>query len=314
MPNIEIATKNNMTFKIKLWKDIQRNWSLYLMVIPVVVFYLIFHYAPMYGAIIAFKDFSPAKGIIASKWIGWENFISFFSSQYCFRIIKNTVTISLYSIVFGFPAPIIFALLMNELKNKLFTKTVQTITYLPHFISLVVICGLIKDFTAEKGIINDILQLFGGTPANMLNIPSMFPSIYVLSGIWQEVGWGSIIYLAALAGIDQELYEAAWLDGAGRWQQTLHITLPGIMPTIVTLLILRMGSVMNVGYEKIILLYNPMTYETADVISSFVYRAGLQELKYGYSTAVGLFNSVINFFFVFTANKISQKINSTSIW
>lgn len=204
--------------------------------------------------------------------------------------------------------------MINELRSKIFTKSVQTITYLPHFISLVVVCGMIKDFTTETGIINDIIKVFGGTPTTMLNNPSYFVPIYVISDIWQGIGWGSIIYLAALSGIDAELYEAARIDGAGRWRQTLSITIPSIIPTIITMLLLRVGQMMNIGYEKIILLYNPLTYETADVISSFVYREGLQNFQYSYSTAVGLLNSVINFVLVFGANMMSKKFNDTSLW
>ncbi len=295
-------------------QDWLRNWKLYAMMIPVLAFYIAFCYKPMYGAIIAFKDFDPTLGIMGSDWVGFENFADFFGSTDFGRVLRNTLNISIQSIIFGFPAPIILALLINELEQKKFAKVVQTITYMPHFISLVVVCGLIKDFVSDTGVITSVLGLFGVAPINMLQEAKLFVPIYVISGIWQEIGWGSIIYLAALAGVDQELYEAASIDGAGRLRQTWSITLPSIMPTIVTMFILKLGSIMNVGFEKIILLYDPMTYSTADVISSFVYRAGIVNQDYGFSTAVGLFNSVINFGLILVANTISRKVNETSLW
>ncbi|MGO4269478.1 ABC transporter permease, partial [Paenibacillus sp. TAF58] len=248
--------------------DIRKNKLLYVMLIPVLVYYVIFHYGPMYGAIIAFKDFSPRLGIWGSDWVGFEHFQDFFTGPYFWRTIKNTVLISFYQLLFGFPAPIVLALLLNEVRHALFKRTVQTITYMPHFISLVVICGIIKDFTVSDGVMNDIIVFFGGERTTFLLEPSFFRSVYVSTGVWQHIGWGTIIFLAALTGIDQEQYEAAKIDGAGRWKQMTNVTLPGIMPTIIILLILEIGRMMNVGFEKIILLYNPGTYETADVISS----------------------------------------------
>ncbi len=294
--------------------DIIRNKYIYIMALPVIAYYIIFHYMPMYGAIIAFKEFNPALGIIRSPWVGFKHFKSFFEGVYFWRLIRNTLLISIYSLVWGFPAPIILALLLNEVKNNYFKRTVQTISYLPHFISLVVVCGIIKDFTSTDGVINDIIELLGGERTNFLMKPEWFRPIYVGSGIWQEVGWGSIIYLAAITNIDPELYEAATIDGASRWKQTWHITLPGIVPTIVILLILRLGGLMSVGFEKIILLYNSATMETADVISSYVYRRGLLDFDYSFSAAVGLFNSVINLILITSANKLSRKISETSLW
>ena len=298
----------------RLVDDVRKNKVIYIMALPVVIYYFIFNYIPMYGAVIAFQDYNPATGILGSKWVGFANFIEFFGSRYFTRLILNTLTISINSLFWGFPAPIILAILINELKSKAFAKLTQTITYLPHFISLVVVCGMIKDFTSEKGIIVQLLSYLGFTPQNMLNNKNLFVPIYVSSGIWQEVGWGSIIYLAALMGIDQELYEAAKIDGAGRFRQMLSITLPCLMPTVIVMLILRIGGLLNVGYEKIILLYNELTYETADVISSFTYRRGLQQFAWSYSSAVGLLNSVINFILIITANTLSRKINSTNLW
>jgi putative aldouronate transport system permease protein len=294
--------------------DIRKNRYVYIMAIPVILYYVIFHYKPMYGAIIAFKDFAPGLGIMRSPWIGFKHFTEFFSSIYFGRVLKNTLLISLYELVWGFPAPILLALLLNELRMKFFKSTVQTLTYLPHFISLVVICGMVKDFTSSNGVINDIITWFGGNRTAILQNPNLFRPVYIISGIWQHIGWDSIIYLAALSGIDQEQYEAASIDGCGRFKQILHVTLPGITSTIIILLILRMGKMLNVGFEKIILLYNPATYETADVISSFVYRKGLLEFDWSFSTAVGLFNSIINFTLIIWTNRVSRKVSETSLW
>lgn len=306
------------TLQPTLWerivKDFTINKSLYLMVLPVLAFYIVFKYKPMYGAIIAFKNFSPAKGILGSPWVGFKHFQSFFGSYYFGRILKNTIVISLATLAFGFPAPVFLALLLNELRSKYFARTVQTVTYMPRFISLVVVCGMIVDFTSHTGVVTHVLSWFGFEQTTMLNHPEYFVPIYVISNIWQYAGWGSIIYLAALAGIDQQLYEAAAIDGAGRLKQLWHITIPGILPTFIILLILRMGRMLNIGYEKIILLYNPVIYETADVISSFVYRKGLLESSFSYSAAVGLFNSVINLALLLTANWLSKRVSEHSLW
>ena len=298
-------------------KEMKFNYGAYLLVLPVVVYFIVFAYKPMYGLIIAFKDFSPGAGIIDSPWttsFGFQHFIDFFSSVYFGRIVINTLIISLTALIIGFPAPIIFALLLNEVQNTKYKRIIQTITYTPHFISLVVICSLIRLFTADTGIIVQFMSLFGFEPVNLLSQSQYFVPTYVLSGIWQGMGWSSIIYIAALTGIDQQLYEAARIDGATRLQQAWHITLPGISSTIIILFILNLGGMMNVGFEKIILLYNPAIYETADVISSYVYRKGLLEFNYSYSAAVGLFNSIINFILVITFNKISRKVSDVSLW
>ena len=302
------------TFTKRLRKDWLRNWSLYVLVLPVLVFYILFHYKPMYGAIIAFKDYTPGLGIEESPWVGWANFARFFKSVYFVRLIKNTILLSIYSLIFGFPAPIILALLLNEVRNKKFKSFTQTITYLPHFISLIVVTGMLTDFCLTSGLFNDIIVLLGGERIPLLQEPGLYRTIYVASGIWQEIGWGSIIYLSALAGVDSQLYEAAQIDGAGKWKQLIHVTLPAIMPTIIIMLILKMGTLMNLGYEKTILLYNPSTYETADIISSYIYRVGLLEQDWSYSTAIGLFNSVINFGLLLVTNKISRRFSETSLW
>lgn len=295
-------------------KDFKQNKYIYMMALPVLVYYAVFHYAPMYGVIIAFKKFSPAAGIMGSPWVGLQYFREFIESIYFWRLLNNTLMINVYELIFGFPAPIIFALLINEVKNRLFKKTVQTITYLPHFISVVVICGIIVDFVSSNGIINDLIVFFGGERSNLLSRPELFKTIFVSSGIWAGVGWGTIIYLAAMSGINPEIYEAAKIDGAGRFKQVWHVTLPGIAPTIVILLILRIGHMMDVGWQKVILLYNPLIYETADVISSYVYRRGIEQASYSFSSAVGLFNSIINFILLIMANKISRQLKSTSLW
>lgn len=297
-----------------LMKDLKKYKYIYIMAIPVMVYYILFCYWPMYGAQIAFKDFSPGTGIWGSPWVGFRNFLDFFKGLYFFRVIRNTILINTYGLLFGFPASIILALLINELRSKLFKKAVQTISYLPHFISIMVICGMIIDFTTKNGLVNDIITAFGGSRSSLLLKPEFFRTIYISTDIWQSIGWGSIIYLAALTGIDPQFYEASIIDGASRWKQLWHITIPGIAPTIIIMLILRIGQMMNVGFEKIILLYNPNTYETADVISSYVYRKGLLDFSYSFSTAVGLFNSVINFTLLIAANTISRHVNETSLW
>ena len=306
---------NNVSSKLNYYrKDLRRYAGAYLMVLPVIVFYIIFHYKPLYGIIIAFKDFSPMKGIWGSEWVGLQHFKAFFESYYFARVLKNTLRISLSTIIFGFPMPIIFALLLNEIKNMKFKRVVQTISYMPHFISGIVVCSMIKMFTANTGIITYILTFFVVPEISLLTQSKYFLPIYVISGIWQEMGWGAIIYLSALSGINQELYEAAAIDGANRWKQTIHVTIPGIIPTIIIMLLLRLGSVMNVGYEKVMLLYNEGIYDTADVISTFVYRRGLVNMEFSYSSAVNLFESVINFLIVVVFNKISKKVTEVSLW
>lgn len=295
-------------------KDLLLNKYVYLMALPVVVYFVIFHYIPMYGASIAFKQYSPAEGILGSPWVGFIHFKDFFSGFYFWRLVRNTFLINLYGLIFGFPAPIVFALLLNEVKNRRFKKTVQTVTYMPYFVSLVVVAGIVMDFTNTNGFINQIIVWLGGERTNLLARPELFRTIFIGSGIWQGLGFNSIIYLAALSGVDEELYHAATIDGAGRWRQTIHITLPAISSTIIILLILRIGSMMNVGFEKIILLYSPLTFKTADVISSFVYRRGLMHFDYSYGTAIGLFNSIINFTLLALANKLSRVYLEHSLW
>ncbi len=297
-----------------LSKDYKRYKYVYLMLIPVIAYYILFHYWPMYGAQIAFRDFNIRKGIYRSAWVGFKHFRAYFSSYYFWRLIRNTLLINIYSVVFSFPAPIILALLINEVDFLPFKKAVQTVTYIPHFISIVVICGMLKDFLSLDGLINEVIALFGGTRTAFLMYPQYFRTVYIASGIWQSVGWGSILYLSALTGIDEQLYEAARIDGAGKWRQTIHVTLPGILPTVVIMLIMRLGRMMSVGSEKILLLYNTNTLETADVISTFVYRKGILETNYSYSSAVSLFNSVVNFIMLISVNRLSRSLTETSLW
>lgn len=294
--------------------EIIKNNQLYILAIPVLLYFLIFCYLPMFGLVIAFKDYSVVKGVFASPWVGFKNFTDFFHNIYFGRLLRNTLLISAKSIVFGFPAPIILALLLNELRAKKFKSVVQTITYLPHFISMVVICGMIMNFFGSEGIVTKFIAMFGGELKNYMGDAKYFQTIYVATEIWQGIGWSSIIYLAALAGIDQQLYEAASIDGAGRFKQMLYVTLPGIAETVIVMLILRLGQVMSLGYEKIILLYNSSTYETADIISSFVYRMGLGESRYGFSAAVGLFQSIINIILLLGSNAVSKKINNVGLF
>lgn len=302
------------SFRARVLQDFQKHKFKYLIVIPVIVYLILFCYKPMYGVIIAFKKYRPSIGMLESPWVGFDNFMRFFNDPWFWRLMRNTVSISFLMLLFSFPSAIFLALLLNEVKVSWFKRTIQTITYMPHFIALVIVCGLINSFCQSKGLLNNIIAFFGGERSNLLSDPKLFYPIYVISGIWQNVGWSSIIYLAALAGIDQEQYEAARIDGAGRIQQMLHITLPGLIPTISMLLVLNMGSILSVGYEKILLLYQPLTYEVADVISTYVYRKGLIDADYSFSTAVSLFNSVVNIIFLVTSNRISKKMGQSGVF
>lgn len=294
--------------------DLRRNWAVYLMAVPVIAYYLIFHYGPMFGLQIAFKDFQPAKGIWESPWVGFKHFESFFNGIYFWRLIKNTILINFYDLLFGFPSAIVLALLLNEIRRAAFKRVVQTISYLPHFISIVVVSGMMIDFLGRTGLVNQILGSFGIEPINFLKEAGWFRFLFVSSGIWQNIGWGSIIYLASIATVDPTQYEAARIDGASRWKQTIHITIPGIMPTIVILFILQMGNMLSVGSDKVLLLYNPLTYSTADVISTYVYRKGVLEASYSFTAAVGLFNSVISFILIVAANSFSKRVSENKLW
>ena len=300
------------------WKLLAANYRsnrlLYWMILPVVLFVIVFSYLPMLGLSISFQDYSLTKGIFGSKWIGFENFADFFNSMYFVRTFRNTIVLSLLNLLFCFPAPIILALMLNEVKHVRYKRLVQTISYMPHFISMIVVAGLIIEFTNSSGEIASVVKAFGGKSTSYIALPQYFRSIFIVSDIWQNIGFNSIIYLAALSGINEELYEAARIDGAGRFRQMMSVTLPGLMPTIIIMLILSVGTIMNLNFEKVLLLYTPSTYETSDVIMTYVYRIGIIKQKIGYSTAVGLFNSVISLLLVLGANKLSKTYTETSMF
>lgn len=291
-------------------KDMVKNRYIYIMLLPVVAYFIIFHYIPMFGTQIAFKDFSISKGILKSPWVGLKHFNTYFNSYYFARLIKNTVLLSAYNILFGFPAPIILAILINEVKNGKFKRVVQTVTYLPHFISIVIVCALLRDFFSVDGIVNQIF----GSKINFFMREDMFRPLYIGSGIWQEIGWGSIVYLSAITGIDNQLYEAAEIDGAGRFQKIRYITIPCIAATITVMFIMRVGKMMTLGADKVLLMYSESIYGTADIISTFVYRKGLLEQNFSYSAAVDLVNSLVNCILLVVTNRLCKKINGSGLW
>lgn len=297
------------------WVWLRNDWQLYVMLLLPVAFYILFKYMPMYGTLIAFKNFKPKRGIWGSPWVGLSNFRKFLTDPYFYKLVRNTLALNLYSLVFAFPASILFALLLNEMRHRSYRKLVQTVSYLPHFISTVVVCGLVTNFLRTNGgIINDLIALLGGTRTAFLNKPEAFRGIYVISEIWQHLGWDAIIYIAALTAIDVQLYEAARIEGANRFQQAIYVTLPSIAPTITIMLILRVGKMMDLGYEKILLLYNGTTYETADIISTYVYRRGLLTADFGYGTAIGLFQTFVALILVTGTNFLGKKLSDTSLW
>ncbi len=298
-----------------LVRSIRRNWSLYLLITPVLIYFAVFIFWPMYGVIIAFKDFRPNLGIMGSEWVGLKHFEEFFTSLHFGRTLRNTLTLSIYSLAVNFPLPIALAIMMNDLRSRRFKKAVQTITYLPHFISMVVLCGMITlFFRNDTGLINILIQHMGGESVNFLNTPEYFKHVYVWTGVWQNLGWNTIIYMAALSGMDIQLLEAASIDGASKFQKIRHIILPYLMPTAILLLILESGYVMNVGFEKVFLLQNNLNMEMSDVISTLVYRKGITEYQFSFSAAVGLFNSAINCVILLMVNAISKRLGETSLW
>lgn len=295
-------------------RDFKMNKGLYLLAVPIIAFFGIFNYAPMFGLVIAFEYFRPQKGIFGSKWVGMQNFIDFFSNPSFFTILRNTLVISLLGLVIAFPLSILFALLLNEIKLLWFKKVVQTVSYMPYFVSLVVICGLVAEFCSSTGIVTSILSAVTGMEKqNLLTNPRYFWAINLISDIWQNLGYSSIIFVAAITSVSSELHEAAAIDGANRLARVLHVTVPCIMPTIATMLILKCGTLLSVGFEKILLLYNPSIYSTADVISTHVQRLGIEQAQYGYSAAVGLFNSVVNTILLLISNYVSKKYTETSV-
>lgn len=302
-------------FRSRLAKNIQKNWILYLMILPPVIYYLVFAYAPMYGVQLAFKNYEVKKGIWGSPWVGLDHFKRFFKSYNFGLLIQNTIGISVYSLLVGFPIPILFALMLNYIKNKYLKKTVQMVSYAPYFISTVVMCGMIVIFlNPDTGVVNSLRNLVGLKPIDFMANPKMFKSIYVWTGVWQGMGWNSIIYISALSGVDYQLHEAAIVDGASKLKRIWHVDLPSIKPTIIMLLILQMGSLMSVGFEKVFLLQNTLNKQAASVISTYVYEVGLINSDYGYSTAIGLFNSVINLVLIVAANQACKKMADESLF
>ncbi len=306
MRKVNIAAKRKRKIK---------NWDMYLLLIPGLFFLILFKYVPMYGIIIAFQDYNVFDGILGSKWVGLQQFDKLFHYADFYNVFKNTLLISIYKLVALFPIPILIALILNEIRHLLFKRSIQTVIYLPHFLSWVIIGGLFTNILSPNtGIVNALIEAAGGEPIAFLMDNSWFRSILVISQGWKEAGWGAIIYIAAIAGIDQEQYEAARIDGAGRIKQIIHITIPGITSTIVLMLILRLGGILEAGTEQIFIMYNPVVYETADVIGTYVYRLGLGKMEYSFSTAVGLFNSVVGFILILSGNFISKKAVHKSIW
>ncbi|WP_127588319.1 ABC transporter permease [Paenibacillus koleovorans] len=298
------------------WRKFKEGKYLLLLFLPAFLFYAIFEYGPMFGILIAFKDYNVFQGVWASDWVGLKYFKIFIFENPDFTVLlKNTVLIGLYSLIWGFPAPIILALLLNELRSVVFKRFVQTVSYLPHFVSNVVIASMVLLFLSpDNGLLNQIIGYFGVEPIYFMAKSELFRTVYVASGIWQGVGWGTIIYLAALTAVDPSLYEAAEIDGASRWRKMWHISLPGIVPVIVVLLILNIGGLLGTGFEKVYLLYNPMTYSTADIFSTYTYRVGLMQGNFSYATAIGVFNGLVGFFMIVGANYLARKTRETSLW
>ena len=318
MSLIIILKRNIIRFRDQIVNEIKKNHQLYLIVMLPLAFIIVFNYIPLYGVQIAFRDFRAVDGILGSKWVGLKYFDKFFNAYEFERAIKNTLEISIYSLVAGFPIPIILAISLNNAIGNKFKKTVQLITYAPFFISTVVLVGILTQFlsTADYGVVNNVLRQLGIKPIMFMSMPEYFSSVYVWTSIWQGAGWSAIIYIAALSGIDQELYEAAQVDGASRMQRIFHIDIPGILPTIVIVLILSTGQIMNLGYEKVLLMQNDLNISRSEIIATYVYKMGMASAlpNYSYAAAIGLFNSVINFSLLIIVNKISKRISETSLW
>lgn len=306
---------NSFVTKRALLKDVKRDKWLYIFLVPVVLYFVIFKYVPMLGAVMAFQDFKFSTGFFGSKWVGLEHFRRLFTNRNFYTILRNTLALNVGSVVFGFPIPIILAIFLNEVKSGWFKKISQSIMYLPHFMSWVVLGGiLINLLSPSSGVVNGVIRMLGGEPIYFMGRKDWWPVMFIISGIWQGAGWGTIVYLAAITGIDQELYEAAYIDGAGKLKRIWHITLPCLRNTIVVMLILRMGSMMDVGFEQVYVLMNNAVLDVADVISTYVYRVGIEGAQYSYTTAIGLFQSVVNCILVFSTNKIAKRINGEGLW
>ena len=300
--------------KRKLGTSMRRNWQLYVLALPAIAHLVLFAYVPMFGAIIAFRRFRPGGSLIGDEWVGLHFFRLAFATPDFWRAFWNTVTLGGLWFVIGFPLPIILALLLNEVRNRKFKRTVQTLTYLPHFLSIVIVSGLVLQIVARDGALNQMLSWFGVEGPIWMQQPGAFRPIWIISEAWQTVGWGTILYLAALTTVDDQLYEAARIDGANRWRQTWHVTLPGIRPTIVVLMVLNIGTFMGVGFEKVLLLQNPLIYSTADVLSTYLFRIGITGSQFSFASAVGLMQSVIGLVLVLSANFVSRKLVGSSLW
>lgn len=297
------------------WVKIKQNYELYLFILPVVLVYAIFKYYPMYGVQIAFKNFRASKGIWGSDWVGFEHFIRFFDAYNFWPIMENTILLSVYSLIFGFPIPILVALMLNQMLAKRYKNFVQTVIYAPHFISTVVLVGMLNVFLSpNSGIVNHIITFFGGDPVLFMANEGWFRPLYVLSGIWQETGFATIIYLAALAGVNPELHEAAVMDGASKWKRVKHVDIPSILPTIIILMVLAVGNIMSVGFEKAFLMQSDLNYGASNIIPTYVYELGIQKAQYSLSAAIGLFNAIINVVLLVTVNRVAKKLTETSLW
>lgn len=305
--------KHRMTRSERIRKIKKCKYLYALLCIPL-LYYFLFHYMPLYGVLIAFKDYNIGKGVWGSKWVGGKWFGKFLIDPYFWKLVRNTLLLNIYGLLWGFPIPIILAVLLNEVSHVRYKRLIQTVSYLPHFISTVVVCGMVVNFLSLDGVINQMISALGLEKTQFLMDPKYFRTIFTASGIWQSCGWTSIIYLASLTSVDQEILEAAMIDGANRWQRIRHVTLPSITPTISIMLIMQLGKLMTLGYEKIILLYNGSTYETADIISTYVYRRGILNNDFSYATAVGLFQSVVGVILLVLSNKVSKKLSDTSLW
>lgn len=295
-------------------RDMRRYKHIYFMLLPILIYYALFHYLPMAGLSIAFKDYRVGQSLFAGRWVGLKHFDKFLNGPFAWRLIRNTLVLNLLQITFSFPAPVIFALMLHELKDNRYKRSLQTVSYMPHFISLVVVCGLLQEFSMTSGLFNDLRAALGQERVSLLTKAEWFRPLFIASDIWQGVGWGSIIYLATLTGVDPNLHEAAAIDGAGRLRRILHVNLPAIVPIIVVQLIMRLGNIMTVGFEKVFLLYSPVIYDTSDVISTYVYRRGLEFQEYSFGAAVGMFNSFVNLMVLFGANWLSRRVSENSLW
>lgn len=311
---MRMAGKKERMTKTERIRAIKRSKWLYILMILPILYYVVFCYAPMYGILIAFENYRISKGVLGSEWVGLKWFAKFIKDPYFWKLVRNTLLLNIYGLLWGFPIPIILAIMLNEVRHNVYKRVIQTLSYLPHFISNVVVCGMVVNFLSLDGIINQLLELLGQEKIQFLMLPEWFRTVFTATGIWQSCGWNSIVYLAALMAVDQQLVEAAEIDGANRFQRILHVSLPCITPTISIMLIMQLGKLMTLGYEKILLLYNGSTYETADVIATYVYRRGIVNADYSYSTAVGLFQTVVSLILLVASNKVSKKLSETSLW